>query len=117
MDLNKIPERSEIPEEFTWDLRDLFPDDETWMREYRALTECTGQLAAYAGTLGERPGRLLDWLKLNDELGVRLEKLMGYASCRSDQNLADSSALDRRSKATACAVAAAGRKYAFTDGP
>ena len=38
MDLNKIPERSEIPEEFTWDLRDLFPDDESWTREYRALT-------------------------------------------------------------------------------
>ena len=108
MDLNKIPERSEIPEEFTWDLRDLFPDDESWAQEYRALTACTGQLAAFAGTLGERPGRLLDWLKLNDELAVRLEKLMGYASCRSDQNLADSSALDRRSKATACAVAAAG---------
>ena len=108
MDLNKIPERSEIPEEFTWDLRDLFPDDESWAREYRALTECTGQLAAFAGTLGERPGRLLDWLKLNDELAVRLEKLMGYASCKSDQNLADSSALDRRSKATACAVAQAG---------
>ena len=48
MDLNKIPERSEIPEEFTWDLRDLFPDDESWAREYRALTECTGQLAAFA---------------------------------------------------------------------
>ena len=108
MDLNKIPERSEIPEEFTWNLRDLFPDDESWAREYRALTECTGQLAAFAGTLGERPGRLLDWLKLNDELAVRLEKLMGYASCKSDQNLADSSALDRRSKATACAVAQAG---------
>ncbi len=108
MDLNKIPERSEIPEEFTWDLRDLFPDDESWAQEYRALTACTGQLAAFAGTLGERPGRLLDWLKLNDELAVRLEKLLGYASCKSDQNLADSSALDRRSKATACAVAAAG---------
>ncbi len=81
MDLSKIPERSEIPVEYTWDLRDLFPDNETWAQEYRALTECTGQLAAYAGTLGERPGRLLDWLKLNDALAVRFEKLMGYASC------------------------------------
>ena len=108
MDLNRIPERSEIPVEYTWDLRDLFPDNETWAQEYRALTECTGQLAAYAGTLGERPGRLLDWLKLNDALTVRFEKLMGYASCSSDQDIADSFFLDMRSKATACAVAAAG---------
>ena len=108
MDLTKIPERSEIPEEFTWDLRDLFSDDEAWAQEHRALNECIGQLASYAGTLGERPGRLLDWLKLSDELGVRLEKLVGYASCRSDQDIADSFALDMRGKATACAVAAAG---------
>ena len=101
MDLTKIPERSEIPEEFTWDLRDIFPDDEAWQAEYRALLEAPAALAAFAGTLAERPGRLLDFLKLDDELTVRLEKLMGYASCKSDQNLADSSALDRRSKATA----------------
>ncbi len=108
MDLTKIPDRSEIPEEYTWDLRDLFPDDESWAQEYRALTDCTAQLAAFEGTLGKSPGRLLDYLKLRDDIGVRLEKLMGYASCKNDQNIADSVSLDMRSKATACAVAAAG---------
>ena len=107
MDMTKIPERSEIPEEYTWDLRDLFPDDEAWMREYQALKDCPALLAAFRGTLGERPGRLLDYLKLDDELTVRLEKLMGYANCKSDQDLADSAALDMRGKAMATAVAAA----------
>ena len=108
MDVTKIPPRSEIPEEYTWDLRDLFPDDKAWKRELRALSACPGELAAFAGTLGERPGRLLDWFKLCDALGVRLEKLSGYAGCRSDQDTADSSGRDMRSKATACSVAAAG---------
>ncbi len=104
MELNRIPERNEIPEEYTWDLRDLFPDDEAWSTEYRALLETPHRLAAFAGTLGERPGTLLAWLKLDDELSVRLEKLMGYAGCKGDQDLANGFYQDMRSKATACAV-------------
>ena len=104
MDLTIIPERSEIPEEYTWDLRDLFPDDEAWKRELESLGAMGDTITAFAGTLGERPGRLLDWLKLSDELGVRLEKLMGYASCKGDQDIADGFYQDMRSKAMACAV-------------
>ena len=108
MDLTKIPERSEIPEEYTWDLRDIFPDDAAWQAEYRALLEAPAALAAFAGTLAERPGRLLDFLKLDDELTVRLEKLMGYASCKGDQDIADGFYQDMRSKAVACAVTISG---------
>ncbi len=108
MDLSIIPERNEIPEEYTWDLRDIFPDDEAWFAEYRALLTVPEEIAAYAGTLGERAGRLLDWLKFSDEIGVRTEKLLGYASCKSDQDIADGGYQDMRSKAMACYVAIAG---------
>ena len=30
MDVSRIPERNEIPVEYTWDLTDIFPDDEAW---------------------------------------------------------------------------------------
>ena len=108
MDVSIIPERNEIPEEYTWDLRDLFPGDEAWTAEFQALTALPAEIAAYAGTLGERPGRLLDWLKLSDEVGVRLEKLLGYASRKSDQDIADGFYQDMRSKAVACYVGIAG---------
>ena len=108
MDVSIIPERNEIPEEYTWDLRDLFPDDEAWTAEFQALMALPAEIAAYAGTLGERPGRLLDWLKLSDEVGVRLEKLLGYASRKSDQDIADGFYQDMRSKAVACYVGIAG---------
>ena len=108
MDVSIIPERNEIPEEYTWDLRDLFPGDEAWTAEFQALTALPAEIAAYAGTLRERPGRLLDWLKLSDEVGVRLEKLLGYASRKSDQDIADGFYQDMRSKAVACYVGIAG---------
>lgn len=108
MDVNKIPARSEIPEAYTWDLRDIFESDEAWRREYEALMAMPETIAAFAGTLAQRPGRLLDFLKLDDELTVRLEKLSGYASCKGDQDLADGVYQDMRSRANACAVAVAG---------
>lgn len=108
MDVSRIPERKEIPVEYTWDLTDIFPDDEAWAAERTALLEMPAKIGAFAGTLDERPGRLLDWLKLSDELGVRIEKLMGYANCKGDQDTADSFYQDMRSKAIACYVAIAG---------
>ena len=108
MDVSRIPERKEIPVEYTWDLTDIFPDDEAWAAERTALLEMPAKMEAFAGTLGEKPGRLLDWLKLSDELGVRIEKLMGYASCKGDQDTADGFYQDMRSKAIACYVAIAG---------
>ena len=104
MDLTRIPERNEIPEEYTWDLRDLFPDDEAWSKELDAVSGLGERITSFAGTLGERPGRLLDWLKLMDEMNVRLEKLTGYARCKSDQDISNGFYQDMRSKAMACAV-------------
>ena len=32
-----IPKRSEVPEEMTWNLKDMFASDEAWMTEYAAM--------------------------------------------------------------------------------
>ena len=34
---NRIPKRSELPQEYTWDLTALFESDEAWLAEYEAL--------------------------------------------------------------------------------
>ena len=78
MAAERIPERNEIPVEFTWDLTDIFKSDEDWLREYEALMQVPEQLAEYEGTLGESAARLLEYMQLDDEVSVRLEKLMGY---------------------------------------
>ena len=65
-------------------------------------------IAAFAGTLGERPGRLLDFLKQQDEVSVRVERLMTYASCKGDQDIANGFYQDLRSKAVACVVGLSG---------
>ena len=105
MDGKTILPRSEVPEEFTWDLRDVFASDEAWNDELEALKAYPERLSAFAGRLGESAKTLLDWFTLGDEVNVRVTKLVEYASCRSDQDVGNSFYQGMRSKAFSAAVA------------
>ena len=105
MDGKTILPRSEVPEEFTWDLRDVFASDEAWNEELEALKAYPERMAAFAGRLGESAKTLLDWFTLGDEVNVRAAKLLEYASCRSDQDVGNSFYQGMRSKAFSAAVA------------
>lgn len=100
-----IPARSEVPEESTWNLRDVFESDEAWQAEYEALKAVPEQIEAFRGRLGESAETLLEWFRLNDALSVRLEKLYGYASCKGDEDTGNGFYQGMRSKALATLVA------------
>ena len=100
-----IPARSEVPEESTWNLKDVFESDEAWQAEYEALKAVPEQIEAFRGRLGESAETLLSWFRLNDALSVRLEKLYGYASCKGDEDTGNGFYQGMRSKALATLVA------------
>ena len=105
MDGKTILPRSEVPEEFTWDLSHVFASDDKWNEELEALKAYPERMAAYAGKLGESAKTLLDWFTLSDEINVRVSKFVQYASCRSDQDVGNSFYQGMRSKAFSTAVA------------
>lgn len=96
---NVIPKRSEVPEEFTWNLKDMFESDEAWFAEYEALKEMPARIAAFQGKLGESAETLLESFRLDDEISTRLSRLYGYASCKGDQDTGDNYYQDMRGKA------------------
>ena len=104
---NRIPKRSEIPEEYTWDLRDMYPSDEAWKKEYEALQDMPARLASFRGRLGESAETLLEFFRLEDELELRLTPLHTYASCSSDRDTSDGFYQDMRGKATSTWIAIA----------
>ena len=77
-----IPARSEVPEESTWNLRDVFESDEAWRAEYEAFKAVPEQIEAFRGRLGESAETLLEWFRLNDALSVRLEGRRGHRQQR-----------------------------------
>lgn len=99
MDGKTILPRSEVPEEFTWNLSDIFASDDKWNEELEALKAYPERMDAYAGKLGESAKTLLDWFTLSDEITVRVSKFVQYASCRSDQDVGNSFYQGMRSKA------------------
>lgn len=83
-----IRKRSEVPVEDTWNLGDIFADDGLWQEALEELKGFVPQLEAFRGHLGDSAESLLGYLRLNDEISVKLGKVYGYASCRSDEDTA-----------------------------
>ena len=97
--------RAEVPAEFTWDLQGLFASDEAWLAEYEALKALPEQIEAFRGHLGDDAETLLSWLREQDEAELRIGRLMGYASCRGDEDMGEAKYQDLRGKAYGLAVA------------
>lgn len=86
----EIQKRSDIPEELTWKLEDIFATDKLWEEELKQLQADIPQIDKFQGKLGESAQTLYDLLKLQDEISERLGKLFTYAHMRSDQDTANS---------------------------
>ena len=99
-----IPQRSEVPEEYTWNLKDLYESDQAWNEEYEALKALPKQIAAFRGTLGRSAEDLLAWFRLQDQVEERLSRLYGYASCKGDEDTGNSFYQDMRGKAMSTLV-------------
>ena len=94
-----ILKRSEADPRYTWATEDLFPTDQAWLESYQALQAAPEQLCAYQGRLGESAATLLEYFRLGDEIGRKLERLYNYAARKGDEDTANSTYQDLRGKA------------------
>ncbi len=82
----KIPERSQIPVEETWNLADLYPSDQAWEQDLEATRTMAQKLPGYAGRLGESAGTLYEYVELEQRVGEHLTELANYAQRKCDQD-------------------------------
>ena len=82
----RVPERSEIDQQYLWATENIFPDREAWEQEFTALKPMIAQMGAFKGTLGQGPEQLLAALTLRDELEPRLVRVYVHASLLADQD-------------------------------
>jgi len=104
----KILPRSEVKEEYTWNLADIFPSDEAWFAENDELKKLPEKIESFKGRLAESAETLLEWFRLSDELQVIMSALFGYASCKSDQDTGNGFYQDMKGKAMNTYVAISG---------
>ncbi|ALC80743.1 oligopeptidase PepB [Bacillus gobiensis] len=86
----KLPVRSEVNEEYTWRLTDIFSTDEDWNKEFDEVKAALPKLGEFKGKLGATADNLYEALTYQDHLMERLGKLYTYAHMRSDQDTGNS---------------------------
>ncbi|HEX6594529.1 MAG TPA: oligoendopeptidase F [Bacillota bacterium] len=86
----QLPHRSEIPEQRTWRLEDIFKTDDEWENEFERLKNDIPKIESYQGKLAHSAESLYEALTVQDEIAERLGKLYTYAHMRYDQDTTNS---------------------------
>jgi oligoendopeptidase F len=93
-----IPSRDEIEEKYKWDVSHIYKTDSEWENDFVWVENQIPGYAKFLGKLAKGADALLNCLKFNDEIGIKLDRLSLYAmlSKDSDMNSQNSQAMHDR---------------------
>ena len=106
--------RTEVPEEQTWDLTDLFASREEWEHELKALQANVSDVTQFKGKLVLSAENLLNGLKAKKNFEKRLIRVATYANLKSSTDGSDPQNQADSAKVSA-AMAAIGAKLSFVE--
>jgi len=70
----------------TWNLEDIYPSDDVWMKAKNELHSEMDDILKFKGKLAESAGMLFECLNLNSEFSKKIDRLYSYASMKFDQD-------------------------------
>ncbi len=77
-----VPQRSEIPVEMTWNLESIFATDKVWEENFTFVSQQIPTLRSLQGSLMQSAQGLNQALRLRDQAGEVLGRLLVYATMR-----------------------------------
>jgi len=83
---NALPARDEIDVKYKWKLEDIYANDSEWEKDFKRIRQMSGEMAAYKGTFASDMNKLVECLKLCDDMLSLNDKLFVYAKMRRDEN-------------------------------
>ncbi|MDF2542183.1 MAG: yjbG [Herbinix sp.] len=99
-----LPKRSEVENQNTWAIEDLYARDEDWQVEYDKIKELLKKVAEYQGRLTKSSDLLLSFLQLSDEIGMLLERVYVYANQKYHEDTSNATYQDLSNKSNALSV-------------
>ncbi|HAS73296.1 MAG TPA: oligoendopeptidase F, partial [Clostridiales bacterium UBA8960] len=78
--------REEIAPQYKWDLTDLFENDEAWENVFVEVKTLADQFRLLKGSLTSSSEKLLESLKLQEDLSRKLMNVVVYAKMKQDEN-------------------------------
>jgi oligoendopeptidase F len=79
-------DRNKIPDQYKWNLADLYPSDDAWKNAKQKLIDELPTIEKYQGTLGKSAQELLGCLDLVNGLNKEFTRLSAYANMSLDQD-------------------------------
>jgi len=98
-------ERAAIDSRYTWNLEMIFPDAAAWEDSFAVIEGDLPGLASRQGSLADGPAVLLETIEAIHTTQRELEKVMVYASLKSDEDTRIAENLERKGRAGTLAVA------------
>ena len=105
MGKDTLRKRNEIPEQYKWNMKDMFATDEIWEEEASLVLKLAEEMKAYRGKLTSSADTLLEVMKKNDELGYHAARVYVYANQRYHEDTAVSKYQGYSAKADSVMVA------------
>lgn len=97
----EILERDQVNENLKWNLKDIYDSDEKWEEDFNWVENNYKAYQQFKGQLNQSPSILLQCLKFDEQIGIKLERLSLYAmlSRDSDMRVQIYQSMDNRIKA------------------
>ena len=90
-------ERSEIKQEYKWNLSDIYENYSAWEKDFDKVGELKKELAGFKGQFGNE-GKLLEFFQKQEEMDKISYKLYRYPQLARDLNSSDKEAVEHLQK-------------------
>ena len=90
-------ERSEIKQEYKWNLSDIYENYSAWEKDFEKVSELKKELAGFKGKFGNE-GKLLEFFQKQEEMDKISYKLYRYPQLARDLNSLDKEAVEHLQK-------------------
>lgn len=81
-----IPQRSDIEEEYKWNLTDIYPTIEDWEKDFQFIDSNLEKFDAFRGKLGKSGETIYRCFSLDEKISKLLENLYVYAYLNKDSD-------------------------------
>ncbi|MDD6254840.1 MAG: oligoendopeptidase F [Eubacteriales bacterium] len=86
-EMKQIRTREQIDDKYKWNIKDMYPDEELWEKDFSDVTAEAGEFAEkYSGKLGDGPKVFLNALQDRDRIWQKAERVYVYARMKSDED-------------------------------
>lgn len=91
----EVKERSEIADQYKWNVNDIFASDDAWAAKKAEMAEKMKKISSFKGKIGQSAKAMLEYFDFSSNLSREIAPLSIYAGLLKDQDLREAENIAR----------------------